>query len=154
MKRIVLFFLSVSVLVSAQELVRIEDVQDRIISQMAIFPQEKVHLHTDRDMYIPGKKIWFRVYAVDAFSHRLPTNSRYAYVELIDSADSLMYRVTVTADGNGLLHGHLSLTEFIPAGDYTLRAYTRYMENLGDDYFFKKNIRIGSLRAMEKKTAG
>ena len=30
----------------------------------------------------------------------------------------------------------------IPEGDYTLRAYTRNMENLGDDYFFKKNIRI------------
>jgi len=44
-----------------------------------------------------------------------------------------------------MFYGNLPLTEYVPTGNYTLRAYTRYMENLGDDYFFKKNIRIENL---------
>ena len=51
----------------------------------------------------------------------------------------------ISPDENGLFHGYLFLAEKLPEGDYTLRAYTRYMENMGDDYFFKKNIRISPL---------
>jgi len=46
-----------------------------------------------------------------------------------------------------MYYGYLPLTELVPEDDYTLRAYTRYLENQGDDYFFKKNIRIGNLAA-------
>lgn len=38
-----------------------------------------------------------------------------------------------------------------PEGNYTLRAYTRYMENTGDDYFFRKNIRIGKLTSVNNQ---
>jgi len=56
----------------------------------------------------------------------------------------LMYRVMVRPT-DGVFSGHLSLIDYVPTGNYTLRAYTQYMENLGDDYFFKKNIRIENL---------
>ena len=119
-------------------------VDRRFIEQLNIFPQEKIHLHTDRNMYVSGEKIWFKAYVTDALTHQYPTNSRYVYVELISPADTLMYRVMVRPV-DGMFYGHLSLTEYVPTGNYTLRAYTRYMENLGDDYFFKKNIRIENL---------
>ena len=108
--------------------------------QMNVFPQEKIHLHTDRDFYVPGEKIWFKAYVTDAASLQSPTDSRYVYTELIDSNDSLVGRVMVRPE-NGMFHGYLFLSENVPEGNYTLRAYTRYMENSGDDYFFKKNIR-------------
>ena len=120
------------------------EITGRFEQQLKAYPQEKLHLHTDRDIYIPGEKIWFRAYAVDAHSHHYPTYSRYVYVELISPADTLVNRVMLRQT-DGMFFGHLPLTEFIPEGDYTLRAYTRYMENLGDGYFFKKNIRIASL---------
>ena len=119
-------------------------IEANLLTQLKAFPQEKIHLHTDRDFYVPGEKIWFRAYLVDAATHRYPTNSRYIYVELIDVRDSLVSRVMIRPE-NELYYGHLFLSEIIPEGNYTLRAYTRYMENLGDDYFFKKNIRIGNL---------
>ena len=117
-------------------------IRDSINNQLWIFPQEKIHLHTDRAMYVPGEKIWFKAYLVDAMSHKSQTYSRYAYIELINSSDSLMHRVIVSSDENGLFHGYIFLSDFIPEGDYTLRAYTRYMENPGDYYYFTKPIRI------------
>ena len=112
--------------------------------QLSVFPQEKIHVHTDRDMYVSGEKIQFKAYVTDALTHLYPTNSRYVYVELISPVDTLINRVMVRPV-DGMFYGHLPLTEYVPTGNYTLRAYTRYMENLGDDYFFKKNIRIENL---------
>ena len=151
MKWLYLLILNLFVLsVSAQEIITPDAIQDSLYRQIELFPQEKIHLHTDRNMYIPGEKIWFKAYVVDAFSHKSPTYSQYAYIELINSSDSLLHRVMVSPDDNGLFHGNIFLSEFIPEGDYTLGAYTRYMENLGDDYFFKKNIRISNLNAEVK----
>jgi hypothetical protein len=145
MERILLlFFQLLCAFASAQEMTY-EAVQDSILKQLVVFPQEKIHLHTDRSMYVPGEKIWFKAYVVDAFSHQSPTLSQYVYVELINASDSLVHRVMVSIGENGLFHGYIFLSEKTPEGDYTLRAYTRYLENPGDDYFFRKNISIGKI---------
>lgn len=138
---LILYFQMICAFLSAQEITS-EAVQDSILKQLAICPQEKIHLHTDRTIYIPGEKIWFKAYVVDAFLHQLPTPSEFVYVEIINASDSLLHRVMVGKDKNGLFHGHIYLSRNMPEGYYTLRAYTRYLENLGDDYFFKKNPRI------------
>ncbi|MCL2651960.1 MAG: carboxypeptidase-like regulatory domain-containing protein, partial [Candidatus Azobacteroides sp.] len=119
-------------------------------AQMSVFPQEKLHLHTDRDFYAAGEKIWFKAYLTDAATLQPSINSRYVYVELINSRDSLINRVMIRPE-NDMFYGNLSISENVPEGDYTLRAYTRYMENLGDDYFFKKNIRIENLSSDKKQ---
>ncbi len=147
MKWLSLFILNGFALLHAQQLPLYDAVQDSIINQLALFPQEKIHLHTDRTMYVPGEKIWFKAYIVDALTHQSPTYSQYAYIELINAADSLIQRVMVCQSDSGLFHGHFFLSERIAEGEYTIRAYTRYLENLGDDFFFKKTVYIGNLNA-------
>ena len=154
MKKAFLFLFLLSLSANAQQTPTLRLIQDNFFNQMELYPQEKIHLHTDRTVYVPGEKIWFKAYVVDAWSHQFPTHSRYVYVELINSADSLVHRVMVVPDENGLFHGYIFLSNIIPAGDYTLRAYTRYMENLGDDYFFKKNIRIGDVSGGNRGNGG
>jgi len=148
MKRIVLLtlfaFLRQSILLFGQ----VDDMIDRtivenLIAQLEIWPQEKMHLHTDRDYYVPGEIIWFKAYVTDAVTHQYPTYSQYLYVELIDAQNTVVNRAMIRLE-NQMFHGYLFLSQIIPEGNYTLRAYTRHLENLGDDFFFKKNIRIGS----------
>ena len=112
--------------------------------QREVFPQEKLHLHTDRDCYVPGEKIWFKAYVADAATHQHSTQSRYVYAELISPVDTLVHRVMVRPE-EGMYYGYIPITKIVPEGDYTLRAYTRHMENLGDDYFFKKPVKITPL---------
>ena len=151
MKKIFFLFilLPLSVCVSGRHIMT-DSIVNRLFRQFNVFPQEKIHLHTDRDFYVPGEKIWFKAYVADAHTHLHPTHSQYVYVELISRADTLVSRVMVRPE-NDMFHGHLPLSDFVPEGNYTLRAYTRYMENLGDDYFFKKNIRIGNLSSAKKQ---
>ena len=125
-------------------------VKANLLNQLEVFPQEKIHLHTDRNFYVPGERIRFKAYVADALTHKSPTFSRYVYAELIDERDSLVNRVMIRPSEENLFHGDLFISEIIPEGNYTLRAYTRYMENMGDDYFFKKNIRIGNLSSDTK----
>ena len=122
------------------------EIAERFEQQLELYPQEKIHLHTDRDFYVPGEKIWFKAYVVDAQSHTYPTKSQYVYLDLISQSDTLVRRI-MSGLIDDMYYGYLPISEIVPEGDYTLRAYTRYMENIGDDYFFKKNIRIGNLQA-------
>jgi hypothetical protein len=126
-------------------------VKANLLTQLNVFPQEKIHLHTDRNFYVPGERIHFKAYVADAATHTFPTLSRYVYAELIDVRDSLVSRVMIRPAEDNLFYGDLFLSEIIPEGNYTLRAYTRYMENLGDDYFFRKNIWIGNLASDTKQ---
>jgi len=127
-----------------------DNIDENFNMQLSIYPQEKIHLHTDRDFYVPGEKIWIKAYVVDAHSHQYPTPSQYVYVELVSPADTIVNRIMIRQEDD-MFYGHLPIFTDVPEGNYTLRAYTRYMENLGDDYFFKKNIRISPSPALPER---
>lgn len=106
-------------------------------------PQEKVYLHTDKPYYSAGEEIWFKAYLVNASTHIQNTKSNFVYVELIDKSDTLISRVKIKRDSFGF-SGNIKLQPEIPAGKYTLRAYTSWMQNAGTDFFFSKHIYIGN----------
>lgn len=120
-------------------------IEANLLNQLLSYPQEKVYLHVDRDYYVPGDRIWFKAYLVHAATHRRFDGSRYVYVDLVSPADTIVSRTLLRPDANGLHHGNLYLAEVVPEGDYTLRAYTKYMINPEEDYIFKKKIHIGNL---------
>jgi hypothetical protein len=109
-----------------------------------VAPQEKIYLHTDKPyLYSAGDDIWFRAHLVNAATLKPNTRSNFAYVELIDKSDSVISRVKVKRDKAGLA-GKLTLPPEIAAGEYILRAYTYWMQNVSEDFFFHKKIYIGN----------
>lgn len=108
-------------------------------------PQEKVYLHTDKPYYYSaGEDIWFRAHIVNATTHKPDTRSQFVYVELIDKSDSVLTRVKIKRDGAGA-SGKITLSPEIAPGEYILRSYTYWMQNMSGDYFFHKKINIGNL---------
>ena len=63
------------------------------IEQIEHYPQEKLHVSTDKDSYIAGDTIWLRAHCADAATHRPVAASRYVYVELRDDRGSLVRRI-------------------------------------------------------------
>ena len=116
-------------------------VVERFTYMVENLPQEKVYLHTDKSTYTTGEKIWFRAYELDAAMNSPVLYSRYVYVDLIDKRDSLLKRVKVV-ERDSCFYGHLEVPQDLPQGEYCLQAYTYNMQNLGDDYFFRKQIRV------------
>lgn len=121
-----------------------DTISNRLWQQSSLFPNEKIHVHTDRSVYAGSDTIWFRAYLVNAVNNQPKTTSRYIYSELINPFGNVISRVKIREDKDGLFYGHLPLEEDIPAGEYIIRAYTRYMTNSGEEYFFRKPIHIVS----------
>ena len=114
-------------------------------AQIERYPQEKLHLHTDKDSYIAGDTIWLRAHCADAATHRPVAASRYVYVELRDDRGSLVRRIKLLSR-DSVYSGYLPTQSLERFGDYSLTAYTLYMRNQGPDYFFKKPLTIWPYR--------
>lgn len=135
-----LFFCCCGV-VNAQQLSP-DTVITRLWQQIHCFPQEKLYLHTDKNEYVAGEKIWMKAYTVNATTHHPDSSSRYVYVDLINPFNQVALRKCFQRDSLQLIHGAFPLDDTLPGGEYTLRAYTRYMQNKEEAYFFKKRLRI------------
>lgn len=109
-------------------------------------PQEKVHLHLDKPFYSIGDDIWFKAYVVNSEKNELSTLSNVLYVDLVDEQDSV-HQSSVVPLNNGLGNGDFKLTDsLVSTGKYHIKAYTRWMQNFGDDFIFNKDIVIGDAR--------
>ena len=107
--------------------------------------EEKLYVHTDKDFYLSGEICWFKIYVVDATSHRPLDLSKVAYLEFLDKDNKPILQVKA-----GLAHGHGDGSVYLPltlrSGNYKLRAYTNWMKNYGADWFFEKIITIVNTR--------
>lgn len=128
--------------IAAQEINRPtgDSLAEKVFEQILAFPQEKIHVHCDKPVYLAGEKIWFRAHVADAVLH-IPMANQYVIAELINPLDSVVNRIKIRPD-SGAFHGHISLDQALPEGDYTLRAWTENMLNPGADYYFMKQIRV------------
>ena len=122
-----------------------DSIFNRTVKQALLLPQEKVYLHTDRESYIAGENIWMRAYVVDGITHVPSRLSRYVYVTLQNPFLEKVLQVKLRADSDGAIYGNLKLPEDLPKGEYYLSAYTQYMRNFDQEYFFKKRITINSM---------
>lgn len=103
--------------------------------------QEKIFMHTDRNFYLSGDVLWFKLYQVDAQFHQPLAISNVAYVELLDTENKPILQSKIEAN-NGSGQGSLYLPLSVPSGIYTLRTYTNWMKNFGPDFFYSKRITI------------
>lgn len=124
-----------------------EEVTRLFLHQRRAYPQEKAYLHLDRNHYISGDTVWFNGYIVDAVSHFPDTISRYLYVDLVNPADSLVSHLRVRTRAGGY-PGHIPLPPDLPEGEYTVWAYTLFMQNKGRDYFFRTPLRVTDPRSV------
>ena len=124
MKQIILFFLFLQIIGTS---VVYASGNDSIRNSNSIL-YEKVYLHIDRELYAPGDNIWFKSYLVSGINNRLVPGYKNIYVQLIsDSGVVVTNKLLLSRDGTS--HGDFQLSETIADGNYTIRAFTKYLEN-------------------------
>ncbi len=103
--------------------------------------QEKIYVTTDREFYLAGEILWFKLYGMDGSLH-LPTDlSRIAYIEVV-SADSIAQAQAKIALDQGTGSGSLYLPTNMVSGNYMIRAYTNWMKNYDPAFYFEKELTI------------
>lgn len=105
-------------------------------------PAEKVYLHFDKPFYSVGDTIWFKAYLT--MEQNMPSLlSKVVYVDVINTRDSLVQSLKLPVS-NSFATGHIPLNpELYRQGNYYIKAYTFYMLNDAQDFFFTKTIPIG-----------
>jgi hypothetical protein len=104
------------------------------------FPQEKIYLHLDRPSYFVGEDIWFKAYLQN---QAIPNCN--IYIELIDASGDVIDKKINWAQ-NGLAYGDFHLDNSLESGVYQIRAYTNWMRNFDDAWFFRKDLIIWNRR--------
>jgi hypothetical protein len=106
-------------------------------------PAEKVFLQTDRPYYSANDTIWMKAWVLDA-GLNYSKQSGLLYVELIDDTGKLVISQSMPVRF-GISFGQMVLDDkTIAEGRYTLRAYTNWMQNEGEQSFFTKQIYISN----------
>ena len=127
------------------------DIQQCILDYYKRVPQEQIYVHTDKPYYVPGDTVWFRAHLVDAVTHTPISRSRYVYVELHDQqADTLMQRIIVKCDSDGVFANAILLPKTMKGGSYTLAAYTQWMRNFPAERFFYKELLVVGNKSSQK----
>jgi len=119
----------------------IQQVQNsfNLFTQSAL--QEKVFVHTDKTVYLPGEILWFKVYCVDGNDHRPLNLSKIVYVDLIDKNQASLIQAKVSLN-NGIGNSSLYIPVSANNGNYELRAYTSWMKNFSPEFYFEKQITL------------
>jgi hypothetical protein len=102
---------------------------------------QKLYLHLNKNQYSAGEEIWFNAYLLNAVTHLPETEATNIYVDLINSSGVLMGKRILLSE-NGVAEGDINLPLTLPDGNYCIRAYTNWMKNFGEDYFFTRNLYI------------
>lgn len=117
-----------------------QKISKKLTEYLEVYPQEKIYLHINKPYYASKETIWFKAYLVDAHLHVNETKSRVIYVDLIDPKGiviaSQMLHADVAQDGSFTLEPNQS------SGTYFIRAYTQYMRNFDQNFFFQKAIPV------------
>ncbi len=114
--------------------------------QIINYTKEKIYLHIDKSDFYTGENIWFKAYLIDSKTHSSETLSKVVYVELIAPNGSILSRKRIKIT-NGGGHGDFKLGSKLESGAYTIRAYTNYIRNFDQTYFFRKTISINTLKS-------
>lgn len=104
------------------------------------FPQERVYLHLDRPSYWAGDDVWFKAYVKNS-----PINECNLYIEIINSTGDVVNK-NIAWVQNGLAYGDFILADTLSSGVYQIRAYTNWMRNFDEVWFFRKDLVIWNPR--------
>ncbi|MEJ5995509.1 hypothetical protein WG904_13860 [Pedobacter sp. Du54] len=106
------------------------------------FPKEKLYVHLDKSVYASSDTLWFKAYLIDPALNSYSTLSGLIYVDMVTPNGTTVQTLSLPTK-LGISWGSLVLNPKVyKSGTYTLRGYTNWMQNFGETYFFKKQIKI------------
>ena len=108
------------------------------------FPQEKIHVQTDKETYFPGETIWFKVYLM---ADDLPSiTSTNLYADLLTTEGKLVEHKTMPVlKSSG--DSYFTIPS-APENRYIIRAYTTWMLNFDTAFIYDKAVTIIGSTAM------
>ena len=135
-------FLAVYTIFLASSIYGQISVKDNVLSIFkGQIPGERIFVHKNTSVLVSGEKLYYSVFCLND-KNNLPSGlSKIAYVELVGKDNLLVFRHKIRLQ-NGIGQGEFIIPSTVSNGNYKLLGYTRWMNNKGDNYFFKSDLTI------------
>jgi hypothetical protein len=105
--------------------------------------QEKIWVHTDRNVYVAGENMFFKCYLAEGISQQSAASSQFAYLVLRNEQNSIISNLYLRLN-KGMAFGNIYLPDTLSTGRYQLISYTNCMKNQGEQSFFVSEIIIAN----------
>jgi hypothetical protein len=103
--------------------------------------KDQLHIHTDKEYYLKGSKLFFKAYLSDQSGRLGTSKSEVVYVDLININGEIEETKTIKIL-EGIGTGTFDIGFKREDGKYLIRAYTNYMLNFDPRDFFRKVVFI------------
>ncbi|HXB42727.1 MAG TPA: hypothetical protein VNV85_01655 [Puia sp.] len=105
------------------------------------YPQEKIYVHFDKNMYNSGETIWFKAYI---YSGAYPSSvSKNFYAEISDANGNVLQR-KVSPLFESTAAGSFDLPKDLKGRHIHFRAYSAWMLNFDTAFIYEKDIRLAN----------
>ncbi|MGF1587060.1 MAG: TonB-dependent receptor plug domain-containing protein [Bacteroidales bacterium] len=118
-----------------------DNIRNRLHTFSTFSQPQKVFLHFDKSGYKAGETIWFKSYLFDGILNSPDTSNVNIYVEMINRKGEII-DIRILMAENGYAAGDIALQPDLPEGNYVIRAYSDWMKNFSDDYYFTRHMYI------------
>ncbi|MBE8725294.1 hypothetical protein C4F50_10080 [Flavobacterium sp. KB82] len=102
---------------------------------------ESIYVSTNSNSYLIGETILYKIFCIDKITNSTKTNSKVAYLQLIDSNKKSVFTHKIFLQ-NGVGNGDFFLPTTLETGSYKLIGYTNWMLNKGIESFFSADLYI------------
>ena len=142
------YFLLAAILFSCT--LRAQTIENSINLYGTNFSQEKIHIHFDKESYMPGETIWFKAYL---FEENLPSERSTNFYAAIYDDQGKLIKQQLSPVFMGSTDGHFDLPDTLRASQIICRAYTSWMLNFDTSMLFSQPIKIINRKEQNATTA-
>jgi hypothetical protein len=105
--------------------------------------REIIFIHLNKHIFISGEDVLYKVYLLNASTHKIDTGSQIAYVELVNSLNQKISGQRIILK-NGSSSSYFVLPDTLSTGYYYVKGFTNLMRNYNHDFYFSTRIIVAS----------
>jgi len=110
---------------------------------------EKIHVHFDKDIYLPGETVWFKAYIFDAGRPTLSTNLYAGWY----NKDGKLLKEKRYPVYTGTANGDFDIPDSLPDAVYQLRLFTKKMQQGDNSHVFVRSVAVYQSSAAKAASA-
>lgn len=128
---------------------KLED-QENQLDSLVVW-QERILIHIDKPVISEGNPIFFKAYTLTGPNRIRVSQSKVLKVELVNQSKEILSTQYHKIE-NGMCNGAFLIPKKLEKEVYTLRAYTRWMQNYGESFYATKKLVLGAIEKQSVST--
>ena len=142
------FILIIAVFTNSNSQTNQEDFIEKV-ANYKVLNKELAYLQLNKSHFLKGEQLGFAAYVLNESTHHPDISDFNLYVTIKNAKDSIikkeMYLIT-----DGTTAGTVNIDSTFTKGNYTITAFTSYMQNFDEPYHFSESFKVLSSSSNEK----